>query len=181
MEPDPSPLFLDRTRNWPPWTAKGCVAGSRRAMAASKRGSPSTAARSFNFGSNDYLALAADPRLAAAAIEAITREGWGSGASPLVTGLQPLPTTARRAAGPVRSGRGGPGLSLRLRRQSGDHCRPAGPGDVVYTDRKEPRQPAGRLPPLAGRRSHVSARRLAGTRKAPRAEDGLSPPPDRHR
>lgn len=39
-----------------------------------------------NFGSNDYLGLAADPRLATAAREASEREGWGSGASPLVSG-----------------------------------------------------------------------------------------------
>jgi 8-amino-7-oxononanoate synthase len=39
-----------------------------------------------NFGSNDYLGLAADERLAAAARAAIEREGWGSGASPLVSG-----------------------------------------------------------------------------------------------
>jgi len=40
----------------------------------------------INFGSNDYLGLAGDPRLAAAAAAAIEREGWGSGASPLVSG-----------------------------------------------------------------------------------------------
>jgi 8-amino-7-oxononanoate synthase len=39
-----------------------------------------------NFGSNDYLGLAADARLAAAAKAAIDREGWGSGASPVVSG-----------------------------------------------------------------------------------------------
>jgi 8-amino-7-oxononanoate synthase len=39
-----------------------------------------------NFGCNDYLGLAADERLAFAAREAIEREGWGSGASPLVSG-----------------------------------------------------------------------------------------------
>jgi 8-amino-7-oxononanoate synthase len=39
-----------------------------------------------NFGSNDYLGLAADERLTAAARAAIDREGWGSGASPLVSG-----------------------------------------------------------------------------------------------
>jgi 8-amino-7-oxononanoate synthase len=42
--------------------------------------------RLINFGSNDYLSLAADPRLAAAATEAIVNQGFGSGASPLVTG-----------------------------------------------------------------------------------------------
>jgi len=43
-----------------------------------------------NFGSNDYLGLAADPRIAAAAKDAIDKYGWGSGASPLVTGRSDL-------------------------------------------------------------------------------------------
>jgi 8-amino-7-oxononanoate synthase len=46
-----------------------------------------TAFRSLvNFSANDYLGLAADPRLAAAALRAAAEEGWGAGASPLVTG-----------------------------------------------------------------------------------------------
>lgn len=40
----------------------------------------------LNFGSNDYLGLAADPRLAEAARQAAERYGWGAGASPLVSG-----------------------------------------------------------------------------------------------
>jgi 8-amino-7-oxononanoate synthase len=40
----------------------------------------------INFGSNDYLGLAADERVIAAARQAAEREGWGSGASPLVSG-----------------------------------------------------------------------------------------------
>jgi 8-amino-7-oxononanoate synthase len=40
----------------------------------------------INFGSNDYLGLAADERLIAAARAASEREGWGGGASPLVSG-----------------------------------------------------------------------------------------------
>ncbi|HEX4414532.1 MAG TPA: 8-amino-7-oxononanoate synthase [Lacipirellulaceae bacterium] len=40
----------------------------------------------INFGSNDYLGLASDKRLAAAAQAAAEREGWGGGASPLVSG-----------------------------------------------------------------------------------------------
>jgi 8-amino-7-oxononanoate synthase len=42
-----------------------------------------------NFASNDYLSLAGDPRLAAAAAEAARRWGTGAGASPLVSGLLP--------------------------------------------------------------------------------------------
>lgn len=40
----------------------------------------------INFGSNDYLSLAGDARLAAAAKSALDREGCGSGASPLLAG-----------------------------------------------------------------------------------------------
>ena len=40
----------------------------------------------LNFSSNDYLGLAADPRLSSAAAQSLEDEGWGSGASPLVTG-----------------------------------------------------------------------------------------------
>jgi 8-amino-7-oxononanoate synthase len=40
----------------------------------------------INFGSNDYLGLASDERLIGAARIASEREGWGGGASPLVSG-----------------------------------------------------------------------------------------------
>lgn len=41
-----------------------------------------------NFSSNDYLSLAADPRLVRAAAAAMEREGFGAGASRLITGTQ---------------------------------------------------------------------------------------------
>ena len=44
------------------------------------------AADRINFGSNDYLGLAADTRLSDAAAHSLKRFGWGSGASPLITG-----------------------------------------------------------------------------------------------
>jgi 8-amino-7-oxononanoate synthase len=43
----------------------------------------------LNFSSNDYLAYAADPRLARAAARAAFRFGCGAGASPLVSGYHP--------------------------------------------------------------------------------------------
>jgi len=39
-----------------------------------------------NFGSNDYLGLASDANVLAAACSAIKETGWGAGASPLVSG-----------------------------------------------------------------------------------------------
>jgi 8-amino-7-oxononanoate synthase len=43
-----------------------------------------------NFGANDYLGLAGDPRLADAVKNAAASGGWGSGASPLVSGWSSL-------------------------------------------------------------------------------------------
>jgi 8-amino-7-oxononanoate synthase len=40
----------------------------------------------INLGSNDYLSLASDPRLITAALQTTTLQGWGAGASPLITG-----------------------------------------------------------------------------------------------
>lgn len=40
----------------------------------------------MDFGSNDYLGLAADPRVIEAARECLAQAGWGSGASPLLSG-----------------------------------------------------------------------------------------------
>lgn len=53
--------------------------------------------RLVNFGSNDYLGLAADPRLAAAVQAELAVEGWGAGASPLVTGRSALHARLERA------------------------------------------------------------------------------------
>ena len=43
-----------------------------------------------NFGSNDYLGLAADERVVCAVRKALDAAGWGAGASPLVTGRADL-------------------------------------------------------------------------------------------
>ncbi len=51
----------------------------------------------INFGSNDYLGLANDPRLAAAASAAAAKSGWGAGASPLITGHAELHAQLERA------------------------------------------------------------------------------------
>ena len=46
--------------------------------------------RLVDFSSNDYLGLAADPRLARAAGEALAAEGMGAGAARLISGTHPL-------------------------------------------------------------------------------------------
>ncbi|HEY6564171.1 MAG TPA: aminotransferase class I/II-fold pyridoxal phosphate-dependent enzyme, partial [Pirellulaceae bacterium] len=42
--------------------------------------------RLLNFGANDYLGLANDPRMIASVHDCLARYGWGSAASPLVNG-----------------------------------------------------------------------------------------------
>lgn len=63
------------------------LARALRARGGSTPGRVEVEGRSLaNFASNDYLGLAADPRVIEAARVAASRYGWGSGASPLVSG-----------------------------------------------------------------------------------------------
>lgn len=83
----------------PSWLDDDLADRRRRGLFRTRRGLQSAQGvhirirgRSYlSFASNDYLNLAADPRLARAAARAARRYGCGSGASPLVTGhLPPL-------------------------------------------------------------------------------------------
>ncbi len=92
--------------------------------------------RLANFGSNDYLALAADPRLAEAAACAAREQGWGSGASPLITGRGP---THRRLEARLAEFEGTEAsllFSTGFAANAGTIAALAGPGDVVFGDRK---------------------------------------------
>ena len=91
----------------------------------------------INFGSNDYLGLAADPRLARAAAEAIQHEGFGSGASPLITGHGAAASSAGGAPGRVRRRpKRRLVFSSGFAANAGTIAALVGPGDVVYCDRK---------------------------------------------
>lgn len=88
----------------------------------------------INFGSNDYLGLAADSRLAAAAKLTLDREGCGSGASPLVVGHgAALARLAARLAEFERTEAAlvfTSGFAANL----GTIAALVGPGDAVYSD-----------------------------------------------
>lgn len=90
----------------------------------------------ISFGSNDYLGLAADPRLAEAAAKSIACEGWGSGGSPLVTGYT---TPHQRLAERLAAFEGTESaivFSSGFATNAGTVAALVGPGDVVYCDRK---------------------------------------------
>ena len=70
-----------------------------------------------NFGANDYLGLAADPRLTAAAHQAALAEGWGAGASPLITGHSRAHRDLELRLAEFMQTESGAGISLRIRRE----------------------------------------------------------------
>ncbi|MGE3818879.1 MAG: 8-amino-7-oxononanoate synthase [Isosphaeraceae bacterium] len=89
----------------------------------------------LHFGSNDYLGLAADPRLAEAAREAARDFGWGAGASPLVAGWteahQRLADDLARFENAEAVALFPSGFAANL----GTIAALVGPGDAVYCDR----------------------------------------------
>jgi len=89
-----------------------------------------------NFGSNDYLALAADPRLSAAVAEAAGREGWGSGASPLVTGHGQGHRRLEERLAEFEGTEAALLFSSGYAANTGAVAALVGRGDVVFADRK---------------------------------------------
>jgi 8-amino-7-oxononanoate synthase len=89
-----------------------------------------------NFGSNDYLGLAADPRLIRAVAEALESEGWGSGASPLVTGRAALHRQLEERLATFEGTEAAVVFSSGFAANTGAISALVGPGDAVYCDRK---------------------------------------------
>jgi 8-amino-7-oxononanoate synthase len=90
----------------------------------------------IHFGSNDYLSLANNPRLGGAAAEAARREGWGSGASPLILGRSGLHEQLEHRLAEFEGAEAALVFSTGFAANAGTIAALVGPGDVVYTDRK---------------------------------------------
>lgn len=90
----------------------------------------------LNFGSNDYLALAADFRVVAAAEQAGRQFGWGSGASPLVTGYCELHRQLEEQLAEFEQTEAALVFTSGFAANAGTIAALAGPGDVVFADRK---------------------------------------------
>jgi 8-amino-7-oxononanoate synthase len=89
-----------------------------------------------NFGSNDYLALAADPRLTRAVADAVHHEGWGSGASPLVTGYADSHRQLAQRLAEFEGTEAALVFSSGFAANAGAIAALVGPGDLVCCDRK---------------------------------------------
>jgi 8-amino-7-oxononanoate synthase len=90
----------------------------------------------LSFGSNDYLDLAADPRLTAAVAEALGREGWGSGASPLLGGWAEGHRRLEARLAEFEGTEAALLFSSGFAANVGAIAALVGPGDAVYTDAK---------------------------------------------
>jgi 8-amino-7-oxononanoate synthase len=88
----------------------------------------------LNFGSNDYLAIAADVRVAEAAAEAARRSGWGSGASPLVVGHGTEHAVLERELAEFEGCEAALLFSTGYAANVGTVTALVGRGDVVYSD-----------------------------------------------
>jgi 8-amino-7-oxononanoate synthase len=90
----------------------------------------------IHFGSNDYLALAADPRLTSAVERSLRRCGWGSGASPLVTGHADLHLELERRLADFEGTEAALLFTSGYAANLGTVAALVAVGDVVLTDRK---------------------------------------------
>jgi 8-amino-7-oxononanoate synthase len=90
----------------------------------------------INFSANDYLSLAGDPRLVAAAHEAALREGWGAGASPLITGHSESHARLEARLGEFMGTEAALVFPSGFAANSGTIAAFVGRGDVVLADEK---------------------------------------------
>ncbi len=92
--------------------------------------------RLVNFGANDYLGLAGDPRLAQAAALALQAEGWGAGASPLITGRAQGHHRLEERLAAFEGTEAALLFPSGFAANSGAVAALAGPGDVILADAK---------------------------------------------
>jgi 8-amino-7-oxononanoate synthase len=89
----------------------------------------------LNFGTNDYLGLAADPRVIAAAAAAAEEFGWGAGASPLVAGWTEAHQALAEALADFEQTEAVALFPSGFAASLGTIAALVGPGDAVYVDR----------------------------------------------
>lgn len=89
-----------------------------------------------NFSTNDYLGLAADPRLTAAVRAALDDQGWGAGASPLISGHSNLHQQLEARLAAFEQAEAALLFPSGFAANAGTIAALVGAGDAVFTDRK---------------------------------------------
>ncbi|HEY2759670.1 MAG TPA: aminotransferase class I/II-fold pyridoxal phosphate-dependent enzyme, partial [Pirellulales bacterium] len=90
----------------------------------------------INFSANDYLGLAADERLIRAAAEAARGEGWGAGASPLITGRSNSHAELERRLAAFEQTEAALVFASGFAANIGTVAALVGQGDAIYADAK---------------------------------------------
>ena len=117
------------------WAAQGLLRRCRSVRPMADGWCEVDGRRVLNFASNDYLNLAGDPRVVAAAAEALSAAGVGARASPLVCGRT---TWHEQLEQRLADFEGQPAALLfptGMAANVGTVAALAGPGDVVFCDR----------------------------------------------
>ena len=146
-----------------------------------------------NFASNDYLGLASDPRVIAAAREAAERFGWGAGASPLVSGWRQPHQDLADALAAFEQTEAALLFPTGFAAGLGTIVALVGPGDAIYCDKLDhaclidgarlsgaklrvyPHADAGRLDAILARDAGRFRRRLIATESVFSMDGTLAP------
>ena len=113
-------------------------AGLRRVLRATERHAGAEVqldgAPAIDFSSNDYLGLAADPRVARAAADALAQAGTGAGAARLISGNHPLHDRLEREIAAWKRAPAALLFASGYAANTGAIPALAGRGDAVYSD-----------------------------------------------
>ena len=90
---------------------------------------------SINFASNDYLGLTCDANVIQAAVQAVREQGWGAGASPLVTGFSDLHEQLEQRVAAFEKTPAAVAFSSGYATNTGVIRSLVGPGDCIFSDR----------------------------------------------
>lgn len=90
----------------------------------------------IDVSSNDYLGLACDPRVCESAARAIREFGYGSTASPLVSGYSPIHAELERSLADFEQSEAAVVFPTGFAANLGIITALVGPGDVVFSDRR---------------------------------------------
>lgn len=126
-------MTTPRSLDWLPAALDGL---GERGLLRERRIRSGLAGEIVDFGSNDYLGLAGDPRISAAAAGAAQAYGWGAGASPVVSGRTPPLAALENRLARFEGAEAALVFTSGFAANAGVIPALVGEGDIVYADAK---------------------------------------------